>query len=117
MLFGTTDLVGAGQKSGMFWAFKRKTGELAWSTQAAPGGVTGGLQWGSATDGRRIFVAAANSGPVRQRRRLGSGGLDAQGWHHHQIGRMGRARREERRRDLDHQGPERQPLGGGGERS
>src|SRR5262249_10421421 len=28
-----------------------------------PGGVTGGLQWGSATDGNRIFVAAANSGP------------------------------------------------------
>ena len=58
------ELVGAGQKSGMFWAFKRKTGELAWKTQVTPGGVTGGLQWGSATDGRRIFVAAANSGPT-----------------------------------------------------
>jgi polyvinyl alcohol dehydrogenase (cytochrome) len=55
-------LVGAGQKSGIFWAFERKTGALAWKTQAAPGGITGGLQWGSATDGNRIFVAAANSG-------------------------------------------------------
>jgi polyvinyl alcohol dehydrogenase (cytochrome) len=55
-------LVGAGQKSGMFWAFDRKTGALKWNTQVAPGGITGGLQWGSATDANRIFVAVANSG-------------------------------------------------------
>ena len=48
-------LVGAGEKSGVFWAFHRKTGALAWMTQAAPGGITGGLQWGSATDGDRIL--------------------------------------------------------------
>ena len=64
MLLGD-DLVGGGQKSGMFWAFKRQTGELVWQTQAAPGGITGGLQWGSATDGDRIFVAASNSGTSR----------------------------------------------------
>ena len=56
------NLVGAGQKSGMFWAFDAKTGKLAWSRQVAPGGLTGGLQWGSATDGKDIFVAVANSG-------------------------------------------------------
>jgi polyvinyl alcohol dehydrogenase (cytochrome) len=56
-------LVGAGQKSGRFWAFDHKTGQLAWATQVAPGGVTGGLQWGSATDGNRIFVAVSNAGP------------------------------------------------------
>jgi polyvinyl alcohol dehydrogenase (cytochrome) len=55
-------LVGAGQKSGMFWAFDAATGAPAWATQVAPGGVTGGLQWGSATDGRRIWVAASNAG-------------------------------------------------------
>src|SRR5262249_39434963 len=55
-------LVGAGQKSGMFWAFKRKTGELVWNTQVVPPGITGGMQWGSANDGKRIFVASANSG-------------------------------------------------------
>ena len=55
-------LVGAGQKSGMFWAFNAKSGKLAWVTQAAPEGLTGGLQWGSATDGTRIYFAAANSG-------------------------------------------------------
>jgi polyvinyl alcohol dehydrogenase (cytochrome) len=57
-------LVGAGQKSGMFWAFRAKDGKLKWARQVAPGGVTGGLQWGSATDGKAIFVAASNSGPA-----------------------------------------------------
>lgn len=55
-------LVGAGQKSGMFWAFDQRSGQLAWATQVAPGGLTGGLQWGSASDGNRIFVAVAASG-------------------------------------------------------
>lgn len=70
MLFGGNggdneggNLVGAGQKSGVFWAFNAKTGKPAWARQVAPGGVTGGLQWGSATDGRTLFVAASNSGP------------------------------------------------------
>jgi polyvinyl alcohol dehydrogenase (cytochrome) len=68
-------LVGAGQKSGKFWAFDHKTGALAWSTQVAPGGVTGGLQWGSATDGTRIYVAVANSGPSSA-----GGGVGAMPW-------------------------------------
>ena len=68
-------LVGAGQKSGMFWAFNIKTGALAWNTQVAPGGITGGLQWGSASDGNTIFVAAANSGTA-----LAGGGTGAMPW-------------------------------------
>jgi len=72
MMFGL-GLVGAGQKSGMFWAFREFDGKLAWSTQAAPGGLTGGLQWGSATDGLRIFFAASNSGPT-------GSALDPQPW-------------------------------------
>jgi polyvinyl alcohol dehydrogenase (cytochrome) len=65
MLFSGKDddeYVGAGQKSGMFWTFRAKDGKPAWSRQVAPAGLTGGLQWGSATDGDRIFVAVANSG-------------------------------------------------------
>ncbi len=64
MLFTTEDgreLVGAGQKSGIFWVHDRDTGELVWHTQVGPGGLAGGLQWGSATDGKRIYVAEANS--------------------------------------------------------
>jgi polyvinyl alcohol dehydrogenase (cytochrome) len=55
------DLVGAGEKAGIFWALDRSTGALVWKTQVGPGGFTGGMQWASATDGQRIYVAEANS--------------------------------------------------------
>lgn len=77
MLLGDDDkaggLVGAGQKSGVFWALDADTGALRWSTQAGPPGLTGGLQWGSATDGERIYVAIANSG-------LAGAGQNPQPW-------------------------------------
>jgi len=56
-------LVGAGEKSGVFWAFRAKDGAKVWSTQVSPGGVTGGMQWGSATDGNTLYVSASNAGP------------------------------------------------------
>ncbi|MGH9005255.1 MAG: PQQ-binding-like beta-propeller repeat protein, partial [Acidimicrobiia bacterium] len=55
------ELVGAGQKSGVYWALDPDTGAVVWSTQTGPGGVAGGLQWGSAVDGRRVYTANANS--------------------------------------------------------
>jgi polyvinyl alcohol dehydrogenase (cytochrome) len=55
------DLVGAGQKSGQFWALDPDSGAVVWETQVGPGGTMGGLVWGSATDGDRIYVAEANS--------------------------------------------------------
>lgn len=55
------DFVGAGQKSGKYWAVNPDTGALRWSTQAGTGGLAGGLQWGSATDGSRVYTANANS--------------------------------------------------------
>ena len=55
------DIVGAGGKSGVFTALDRATGAVLWSTQVGPGGLLGGLQWGSATDGERIYVAESNS--------------------------------------------------------
>jgi polyvinyl alcohol dehydrogenase (cytochrome) len=56
-----TELLGAGQKSGKYWALNPDNGSVVWSTQVSPGGVMGGLQWGSATDGERIYTAASNS--------------------------------------------------------
>ncbi len=56
-----TDLVGAGEKSGDFWALNRDSGALVWNKKVGPGGLTGGLQWGSASDGSRIYVAESNS--------------------------------------------------------
>jgi polyvinyl alcohol dehydrogenase (cytochrome) len=54
------DLVGAGQKSGMYWSLDPDTGAIVWGTQVGPGGVGGGLMWGSAMAGGRIFSALAN---------------------------------------------------------
>ena len=54
-------LVGAGQKSGQYWALDPDTGAVVWVTQAGPGGTAGGLQWGSAVDGKRVYTANANS--------------------------------------------------------
>jgi polyvinyl alcohol dehydrogenase (cytochrome) len=51
-----TDVVGAGQKSGMYWAFDADTGEILWKTQVGPGGHLGGIHWGTATDGTRIYM-------------------------------------------------------------
>ena len=55
------DLVGIGQKSGVFWALDADTGEVIWSTKVSPGGVLGGLQWGSAFDGGRVYTSSANN--------------------------------------------------------
>jgi polyvinyl alcohol dehydrogenase (cytochrome) len=54
------ELVGAGQKSGIYWAVDPDTGAVVWKTQAGPGGTAGGLQWGSAVDGTRVYTANAN---------------------------------------------------------
>jgi polyvinyl alcohol dehydrogenase (cytochrome) len=38
------------------------TGADVWNTQVGPGGTLGGLQWGSAVDGKRIYTAVSNNG-------------------------------------------------------
>jgi polyvinyl alcohol dehydrogenase (cytochrome) len=58
------ELVGAGQKSGQYWALDPATGAVRWVTQAGPGGTAGGLQWGSAVDKTRVYTANANSNLV-----------------------------------------------------
>lgn len=55
------DVVGAGQKSGVYWAFDRDTGKMLWNTQVGPGGTLGGLQWGSAVDGTRVYTQINNN--------------------------------------------------------
>ena len=54
-------LVGIGQKSGIYWVVDAFTGSLLWQTRVGPGGRGGGIQWGSATDGKRIYVSIVNS--------------------------------------------------------
>lgn len=55
-----TKLVGFGQKSGVYYALNPATGAIVWQTQAGSGSPLGGIEWGSATDGKRIYVAEAN---------------------------------------------------------
>ena len=55
------ELVVSGAKSGLFWALDRDTGAVVWSTRVGPGGTLGGMEWGSATDGTRIYAALNNT--------------------------------------------------------
>ncbi len=54
------DIVGFGQKSGIFWALNPDNGNIIWSTPVGPGSSLGGIEWGTATDGKRIYVAIAD---------------------------------------------------------
>ena len=53
-------IIGAGQKSGIYYALDPDTGAELWHTQVGPGSSLGGMEWGSASDGTRIYVAIAN---------------------------------------------------------
>lgn len=53
-------ILGAGQKSGIYFAFNPDTGAVLWQTQVGPGSALGGMEWGSASDGQRIYVAIAD---------------------------------------------------------
>jgi polyvinyl alcohol dehydrogenase (cytochrome) len=55
------NIVGFGQKSGIYWALNPDDGTIVWSTPVGPGASLGGIEWGTATDGKRIYVAIANS--------------------------------------------------------
>src|SRR3954469_12243774 len=56
------DIVGFGQKSGIYWALNPDNGDIVWSTPVGPGGSLGGIEWGTATDDQRIYVAIGNNG-------------------------------------------------------
>ena len=54
------DVVGMAQKSGVYWAFDAETGEILWHTLVGPWSEPGGLTWGAAYDGQRLYVALTN---------------------------------------------------------
>jgi polyvinyl alcohol dehydrogenase (cytochrome) len=55
------NIVGFGQKSGIYWALNSDSGNIVWSAPVGPGASLGGIEWGTATDGKQIYVAIANS--------------------------------------------------------
>jgi polyvinyl alcohol dehydrogenase (cytochrome) len=50
----------AGQKSGVVHAVNPDNGEVLWQTRIGKGGMVGGVQWGSAYDGTRVYVALSD---------------------------------------------------------
>ena len=57
-------MIGAGQKSGVYWAMNRDTGKILWATQVGAGGRYGGIEYGTATDGARIYIPEGNANYV-----------------------------------------------------
>ena len=50
-----------GQKSGMVWALDPDDrGRVVWSTRVGAGGLLGGVQWGTATDGKVVYAAVSD---------------------------------------------------------
>jgi polyvinyl alcohol dehydrogenase (cytochrome) len=56
----TREVVGMAQKSGVYWAFDAETGEVLWHTLIGPWSEPGGLTWGAAYDGQRLYLALTN---------------------------------------------------------
>src|SRR5260370_13093460 len=51
---------GCGEKRGVYWACTPDNGNPLWVTQVGPGSTIGGVEWGTATDGKHIYVAISN---------------------------------------------------------
>jgi polyvinyl alcohol dehydrogenase (cytochrome) len=49
-----------GQKSGVVHGLDAANGKVLWSTRIGKGGPLGGVEWGSATDGRQAYVALSD---------------------------------------------------------
>ena len=54
------DVIGIGEKSGIYWALNPDSGAVIWHTQVGPGSTLGGIEWGTAYDGTRIYAPIAN---------------------------------------------------------
>lgn len=51
-----------GQKSGVVHALDPDAdGKILWQTRLSPGGTLGGIQWGSASDGRNMYAAVSDT--------------------------------------------------------
>ncbi len=60
---GGRDLILAGQKSGIVYALDPdKQGAQVWEARVGKGGVNGGVQWGMATDGQKVYAANSDVG-------------------------------------------------------
>ncbi|HEV2362943.1 MAG TPA: PQQ-binding-like beta-propeller repeat protein [Caulobacteraceae bacterium] len=58
---GGADILLAGQKSGFVYGLDPATGRLLWKARLGEGGPLGGVEFGMASDGRRLFVGNADA--------------------------------------------------------
>ena len=57
------DVLVAGQKSGVVYGLDpADRGRILWQTRVGAGGTNGGVQWGMASDGQRVFAAVSDVG-------------------------------------------------------
>lgn len=72
------DLLVVGQKSGTVWALDPdRNGALVWSRRISRGSANGGIHWGTATDGTRVFAPLNDRGGPSEEYPLGGPGLHA----------------------------------------
>ena len=71
---GGRELILGGQKSGDVWAVDAASGKQVWHHQFGKGTALGGIHWGIATDGVRVFAPIADPGVPAP---LGAAGLYA----------------------------------------
>jgi polyvinyl alcohol dehydrogenase (cytochrome) len=60
-------VVGVGEKSGVYLGLDAQTGKFIWNMLVGPGGDMGGMEWGTAYDGNRIYVSIANQHHISYR--------------------------------------------------
>ncbi|MBZ5642833.1 MAG: PQQ-binding-like beta-propeller repeat protein [Acidobacteriia bacterium] len=59
------EILVAGQKSGLVHAFDPDAkGKLLWETRVGTGGINGGVQWGMASDGQKVYAAVSDVSAV-----------------------------------------------------
>jgi polyvinyl alcohol dehydrogenase (cytochrome) len=61
---GGQPLVGAGAKSGIYWALDRTNMQPVWHTTVGPGATTGGIVGSTAYDGKRVYGSDALNGGI-----------------------------------------------------
>ncbi len=60
-LANKTDSVIAGSKAGVVYSLNPDTGAVNWSHRVGVGGALGGVHWGMATDGQRVYAAVSDA--------------------------------------------------------
>jgi polyvinyl alcohol dehydrogenase (cytochrome) len=59
---GGRELLLAGQKAGIVWAFDpERNGAVVWQRRVGQGGINGGILWGMASDGEQVYATVSDA--------------------------------------------------------